>query len=43
MTSIEKETGSEFSVVEIGQALEERVLDRIIDLRIAPEAESITA
>jgi lipoyl(octanoyl) transferase len=43
MTSIEKETGNKFSVVEIGEALEERALDRIIDLRIAPEVEPINA
>jgi lipoyl(octanoyl) transferase len=43
MTSIEKETGNKFSVVEIGEALEERALDRIIDLRIAPEVEPISA
>ena len=43
MTSIEKETGNEFSVVEIGEALEERALDRIIDLRVAPEVEPINA
>ena len=43
MTSIEKETGNKFSVVEIGEALEERALDRIIDLRVAPEVEPINA
>jgi lipoyl(octanoyl) transferase len=43
MTSIEKETGNKFSVVEVGEALEERALDRIIDLRVAPEVESINA
>jgi lipoyl(octanoyl) transferase len=43
MTSIAKETGNKFSVVEIGEALEERALDRIIDLRVAPEAEPINA
>ena len=43
MTSIEKETGNTFSVVEVGEALEERALDRIIDLRVAPEVESINA
>jgi lipoyl(octanoyl) transferase len=43
MTSIEKETGNKFSVVEVGEALEERALDRIIDLRVAPEVEPINA
>ena len=43
MTSIEKETGNQFSIVEIGEALEERALDQIIDLRIPPEAEPINA
>ena len=43
MTSIEKETGNKFSVVKVGEALEERALDRIIDLRVAPEAEPINA
>jgi len=41
MTSIEKETGNKFSVVEIGEALERLALDRIIDLRVAPEAQLI--
>jgi len=41
MTSIEKETGNKFSVVEIGEALEKLALDRIIDLRVAPEAQAI--
>jgi lipoyl(octanoyl) transferase len=43
MTSIEKETGNKFSVVKVGEALEERALDRVIDLRVAPEVESINA
>jgi lipoyl(octanoyl) transferase len=43
MTSIEKESGNKFSVLEVGKALEERALDRIIDLRVAPEVESINA
>jgi lipoyl(octanoyl) transferase len=43
MTSIEKETGNKFSVVEIGEALEERALERIIDLRVAPDVEPIKA
>lgn len=41
MTSIEKETDHKFSVVEIGEALEELALDRIIDLRIAYEEQLI--
>ena len=43
MTSIEKETGNKFSVGEIGESLEKLALDRIIDLRVAPEAEPINA
>lgn len=43
MTSIEKETGNQFSVVEVGEALEKRALDLIIDLRVAPEMEPINA
>jgi lipoyl(octanoyl) transferase len=34
MTSIEKETGNKFSVVEIGEALEQRALRKISDLRL---------
>jgi lipoyl(octanoyl) transferase len=41
MTSIEKETGKKFSVMEIGEAVEKLALDRIIDLRVAPEAQPI--
>jgi lipoyl(octanoyl) transferase len=41
MTSIEKETGNKFSVMEIGEALEKLALDRIIDLRVASEAQPI--
>ena len=41
MTSIEKETGNKFSVVEIGEALERLALDRITDLRIACEEQLI--
>jgi lipoyl(octanoyl) transferase len=41
MTSIERETGNKASVVEIGEAVEKLALDRIIDLRVAPEAEPI--
>ena len=43
MTSIEKEMGNKFSVLEVGEALEERALDRIIDLRVALEVEPINA
>jgi lipoyl(octanoyl) transferase len=43
LTSIEKETGNKFSVVEISEALERLALDRIIDLRVAPEVEPINA
>jgi lipoyl(octanoyl) transferase len=41
MTSIEKETGNKFSVMEVGEALEELASDRIIDLRVASETEPI--
>jgi len=41
MTSIEKETGNKFSVMEVGEALEKLALDRIIDLRVASEAQPI--
>jgi lipoyl(octanoyl) transferase len=41
MTSIEKETGKKFSVMKIGEAVEKLALDRIIDLRVAPEAQPI--
>ena len=41
MTSIEKETGKKFSVMEIGEAVEKLALDRIIDLRVASEAQPI--
>jgi len=41
MTSIEKEIGKKFSVVEVGEAIEKLALDRIIDLRLAPEAQTI--
>jgi lipoyl(octanoyl) transferase len=42
-TSIVKETGTKFSVGEIGESLEKLALDRIIALRVAPEAEPINA
>ncbi len=41
MTSMEKETGNAFSVVDIASAFEKLALDRIVDLRIAPEAQPI--
>jgi lipoyl(octanoyl) transferase len=41
MTSIEKETGKKFSVADIAGTLEKVALDRIIDLRLAREAEPI--
>jgi lipoyl(octanoyl) transferase len=41
MTSMENETGNQFSLEEIADALEKLVLDRIVDLRVAPEAEPI--
>jgi lipoyl(octanoyl) transferase len=41
MTSIERETGNKFFVVEIGEAVEKLALDRIIDLRVVPEAQPI--
>lgn len=43
MTSLEKETGTAFSVTGIARALEKLVLDRIVDLRVAQEVETITA
>ena len=41
MTSIERETGNKFSVMEIGETVEKLALDRIVDLRVAPEAQPI--
>src|SRR5216117_1924204 len=41
MTSMEKETGNAFSVVDIASAFERLALDRIVHLRIAPEAQPI--
>ncbi len=41
MTSMEKETGTNFSVAEIGEALEKLALVGIINLRVAPKAEPI--
>ena len=42
MTSMEKETGTAFSVTGIARALEKLVVDRIVDLRVAQEVETIT-
>ncbi len=39
MTSMEKETGNPFSVVDIARAFEKLALDRIVQLRIIPEAQ----
>ena len=41
MTSMEKETGNSFSVVDIAMAFQKLALDRIVHLRIAPEAQPI--
>jgi len=41
MTSMEKETGRPFSVVDIARAFEKLALDRIVQLRIIPEAQPI--
>jgi lipoyl(octanoyl) transferase len=43
MTSMEKETGTAFSVTGIARALEKLVVDRIVDLRAAQEVETITS
>ena len=43
MTSMKKETGREFSVVDIGASLEKLVLDRIDNLRAAAESQPISA
>jgi lipoyl(octanoyl) transferase len=43
MTSIEKETGTKFSVVEVGEALEELALRRISDLRVGPAPSAVGA
>src|SRR5439155_8212134 len=42
MTSMEKETGNAFSVVDIARAFEKLALDRIVQLRVIPEAQPIT-
>ena len=41
MTSMEKETGKAFSVVDVARILEKLALDRIIHLRIAQEAQPV--
>ena len=41
MTSMEKETGDAFSVADVAEALEKLALDRITDLRMASETQSI--
>jgi lipoyl(octanoyl) transferase len=41
MTSMEKETGDAFSVADVAEAIEKLVLDRILDLRVAPATQSI--
>jgi lipoyl(octanoyl) transferase len=43
MTSMEKETGTTFSVNGVARALGRLVVDRIVDLRVAQEVETITA
>jgi len=42
MTSMEKETGRRFSVAEVAVSLEKLALNRISDLRTAPETEPIS-
>jgi lipoyl(octanoyl) transferase len=42
MTSMEKETGKAFSVSDIARALGKLVADRIVNLRVAQEMETIT-
>jgi lipoyl(octanoyl) transferase len=43
MTSMENETGTAFSVAGVARALEKLVSDRIADLRVVQEAQTITA
>jgi lipoate-protein ligase B len=43
MTSMEKETGTAFSVAGVARALGKLVVDRIADLRVVQEVETITA
>jgi lipoyl(octanoyl) transferase len=42
MTSMEKETGTAFSVAGVAESLERLALDQIVDLRVAREAQPIT-
>ncbi len=41
MTSIEKETGKAFSVADVATAVEKLALERILDLRMAQEVQSV--
>jgi lipoyl(octanoyl) transferase len=41
MTSMEKETSNAFSVADVAEAVEKLALDRIMDLRVAREMQSI--
>jgi lipoyl(octanoyl) transferase len=41
MTSIEKETGKAFSVADVAKAVENLALERILDLRVAEEAQLV--
>jgi lipoyl(octanoyl) transferase len=41
MTSIEKETGKAFSVADVAKAVEKLALERILDLRVAEEAQPV--
>jgi lipoyl(octanoyl) transferase len=43
MTSMEKETGKVFSVVDVAKVFEKLALDRITDLHIAQEAQPVNA
>src|SRR6266436_177847 len=43
MTSMEKETGKVFPVADVARAVEKLALNRVSDLRSAPEAEPISA
>jgi lipoyl(octanoyl) transferase len=42
MTSMEKETGTAFSVVGVARALEKLTVNRVVGLRVAREVEAIT-
>jgi lipoyl(octanoyl) transferase len=41
MTSVEKETGKAFSVADVAKAVEKLALERILDLRVAEEAQPV--